>query len=98
MAIWQVLVLVAMSGCMIGCLWNIFKSIEKLSKVIFSIGTELRKINAKLERIEAVSSDDAEKPTGAQKSDAEAIEAIEAALSNFENLKKIDLTNPQESK
>jgi hypothetical protein len=95
MSIWLILLLFMMAGGMVGCLWGIFRAIERLRESIASVGAELRKINAKLERVEAVSADDSQNPLGQEDSDVEAIEAIEAAISNFENLKRIDLTNPQ---
>jgi hypothetical protein len=91
------LLLFMMAGCMIGCLWGIFRAIEGLTERIASVGSELMKINAKLERVEAVGADDSQSPFDQQVSDVEAIEAIEAAISNFENLKRVDLTNTQES-
>ncbi len=98
MSIWLILILLAMAGCMIGCLYGIFRATEGLANGIFSVRTELVKMNAKLDRIEAVSGEDSQRSMGQQESDVEAIEAIEAAISNFENLKRIDLTNPLESK
>ncbi len=98
MSVWQIFIVIAMLGCVIGCLWRIFGAIEKLSSGIFSVSRELMRINAKLESIEVVAGDDVQRPLGQQESDAEAIEAIETAISNFENLKRIDLTNPQQSK
>ena len=97
MSFWQVLILIAMAGGVIGCLWRIFNAIEKLTNCIDSVGIELRKMNAKLERIEVVAGDDSQGTIGQLDTDAEALEAIEAAISNFENLKRIDLANPQES-
>jgi hypothetical protein len=97
MPTWQLLIFIAMAGCMIGCLWRIFNAIERLTNCIDSVGIEFRKMNAKLERIEIAAGDDSQRPMDQQDFDAEAIDAIEAALSNFENLKRIDLTNPQGS-
>ena len=79
---WQITVLFAMAGCAIGCFLGIYRAIEKLVKGILSIGVELTKMNAKLERIEAVNGDDT------------SLETLEAAFSNFEKLKRIDLTKP----
>jgi hypothetical protein len=98
MSIWVILILLALASCMIGCLFGIFKATERLANGIFSIRTELVKMNAKLERIEAVSGEDSQRPMTQQESDVEAIEAIEAAISNFESLKRIDLANPLENK
>ena len=83
MSTWQITVLLAMAGCAIGCLLMICGAIRKLAKGILSVGAELQKMNAKLERIEAVSGDDT------------SLEAVEAAFSNFEKLKRIDKTQPQ---
>jgi len=82
MPTWQITVVFVMAGCAIGCLLGICRAIEKLVKGIFSIGAELTKMNAKLERIEAINGDDT------------SLEAIEAAFSNFEKLKRIDVTKP----
>ncbi len=82
MSTWQITVLFVMAICAIGCLFGICRAIEKLAKGIHSLGAELTKVNAKLERIEAVSGDDT------------SLEAIETAFSNFEKLKRLDPTNP----
>jgi len=52
-------------------------------KGVSSLKAELSKMSSKLERIEAVNGDDT------------SLEAMEAAFSNFEKLKRVDLTNPQ---
>ena len=97
MSIWQISVLFAMAGCAIGCLLGIYKALEKLAKGILSIGAELTKMNAKLQSIEAVNREDPKKPM--DESDSEtSIEAIEAAISNFEKLKRIDLTKSEGNK
>jgi hypothetical protein len=80
MSTWQIVVIFAMAGCAIGCLVGICRAIDKLTKAVFSLRTELTKIDAKLESIEPVKGDDAE------------LEAIEAAVSGFEKLKRVDLT------
>ncbi len=80
MSTWQIVVLFAMAGGAIGCLLVICRAIEKLVKGIASLGAELTKLNAKLESIEAVRGDDTE------------LEAIEAAVSGFEKLKRVDLS------
>ena len=80
MSTWQIAVLFALAGCAIGCLLGIFRAIEKLVKGVLSVGAELTKINAKLESVEAVKGDDT------------SLEAIEAAVSGFEKLKRVDLT------
>jgi|WetSurMetagenome_2_1015567.scaffolds.fasta_scaffold09364_2 hypothetical protein len=95
MSIWQITVFIGIAGCTIGCLLGIFRAIEKLAKSLFSIGAELTKINAKLESVEAVNSDDPKKPMDHYESD---LEAIETAISSFEKLKRIDLTTPQGNK
>ncbi len=87
MSTWQIPVLFAMAVCVIGCLLGILRAIEKLAKGISTIGAELAKTNAKLESIEVA------KPT-----EDTSFEDIEAALSNFEKLKRIDLTHPQGNK
>jgi hypothetical protein len=82
MSIWQVIVLFAMAGCAIGCLLIIYKAIWKLTKAVSSIGSELTKINSKLERIEAVNGEDT------------SLQAMEAAISNFEKLKRVEAAKP----
>ena len=82
MSTWQIIVLFAMAGCAIGCLLGICRAIEKLAKGIFSIGAEITKMNAKLESIDAVNRDDI------------SLEGVEAAISNFEKLKRIDSAKP----
>ena len=81
MSIWQITVLslCVVAGCaVIGCLWGICRAIEKLARNLFTVVAELTKINAKLERIEAVNGDD------------NSLESLEAAFANFEKLKRID--------
>jgi len=58
-----------------------------------SVGAELAKMNAKIEKIEAVNKDDPKKPADQYAPDP-SLEEIEAAISNFEKLKRIDLTKP----
>jgi hypothetical protein len=82
MSIWQVIVLFAMAGFAIGCLFGICRAIGKLTKGISSIGAELTKMNSKLERIEAVNGDDT------------SLEAMEAAFSKFEKLKRVEIAKP----
>ena len=94
MSTWQIAVLFAMAGCAIGCLLGICRAIEKLTKVFFSIGTELTNLNAKIEKIEAVNRDDYQKSMDHNDLDS-SLEDIEAAISNFEKLKRIDLTKPE---
>ena len=97
MSFWQVTVLLAMAGCAMGCLVGILRAIQSLAKDLFSVSVELKKLNVKLERVEAVSADDPERSRNHEASDLEALEAIDAAISNFENLKRVDLTNPQQN-
>jgi hypothetical protein len=92
---WQIGVLFVMAAGTIGCLLGILRSIQKLTKSMFSIGAELTKINSKLESIETVGRDDAEKPTDECEP---GLEALEAAISNFEKLKRIDLGVQQGNK
>jgi hypothetical protein len=92
---WQMVVLFAMGGCAIGCLLGICIAIEKLAKSFFAIGTELRKMNAKIEKIEVANKvDEAKKPIDQSRPDP-SLEDIEAAISNFEKLTRIDLTKPE---
>ena len=93
---WQITVLLAVAGCaigclLVGCLLGIWRVTAKLTKGILSIGAELTKLNAKIERIEAVNRDDPKKPMDRYGPDP-SFEDIEAAISNFEKLKRIDLT------
>lgn len=98
MSIWYTLILVALASCMIHCLWQIFKAIEKLTEGISTVSSELVKMNSKLDGVESVSGEESSKSMSQQDTDVDAIEAIEAAISNFENLKRIDSENPQESR
>jgi hypothetical protein len=86
---WQMAVLYAIAGCGVGCLLAIFIAIMRVAKGIFSIKIELAKMNAKLESVEAVKKDESKSPTDPYESE---LEAIEVAISNFEKLKRIDLT------
>ncbi len=88
MSIWQIAVLVVIAGGLVACLLAVSKAIQELGKGIAAIGTELKRMNAKLESVEAVSKDSPERP--AEQYDNE-LEALEAAISNFEKLKRIDL-------
>ena len=97
MSIWYVLIFAVLASCMIHCLWQIFKAIEKLTEGISTVSSELVRMNSKLDGVESVTGEESPKSVIKQDSDVEAIEAIEAAISNFENLKKIDLASPQES-
>ncbi len=95
MSIWQMSVLFAAAGCALGalgCLLGIWRTLAKVAKGIFCIGAELTKLNAKIEGIEAVKTDDSRKQIDQLRPDP-SLEDIEAALSNLEKLKRIDLTN-----
>ncbi len=91
MSIWQIAVLFALAGCAIGCLLAVYKAIEKLARNISLISSELTKMNSKLTAIEAVNRD-SPKETFEQPEPDLSLEAIEAAISNFEKLKRIDIT------
>jgi hypothetical protein len=91
MSTWQIVVFFAMAGCTIGCLLVICRAVEKVAKGVFSIGAEITKMNAKLEIIEAANRDEVKKPMDQQEPDT-SLEALEAAISNFEKVKRIDLT------
>jgi hypothetical protein len=91
MSTWQIIILFTMAGSAVACLLWICTAIEKLFKAIFSIGTELTRMNAKIEKIEAVSKDQ----PAAQDTVDSAFADIEAALSNFEKLKRIDVAKPE---
>ncbi len=83
MPTWQITLLFATAGCAIGCLVVICRAIQQAAKAILAVGAELKNMNTKLESIQAVGGDDT------------SLEAVEAALSNFEKLKRIDKTEPQ---
>ncbi len=83
MPTWQIIVLIAMAGCAIGCLLEICRAIDKLAKNVVSIGAELKKMSAKFEHVDTVSEDDT------------SLQAVEAAISKFEKLKRIDVTRRQ---
>jgi hypothetical protein len=95
MSMYQIIGLYVVAGFAVVCLFAIFRSLEKLAKAVSSIGLELTKMNSKLEVIEAVNRDDLEK--GADQKLPE-LEAIESAISNFEKLKRVDLSEQQEAK
>ena len=80
---WQIIAFV-LAGCAIGCLIGICRAIGKLSKSVLSIGTELNKINAKLEGIEVASRDNPPKTTSSYESNS----SVEAAISDLEKLVK----------
>lgn len=98
MSIWYVLIIVALASCMIHCLWQIIKAIERLTEGVSTISSELVKMNSKLDGVESITGDEPPKSANQPESDVDAIEAIEAAISNFENLKRIDSENPQQNK
>jgi uncharacterized protein YoxC len=91
MSTWQITILFSMAGCAVVCLLWISIAIEKLFKAIFSIGTALTQMNAKIEKIETVNK---EHPADQDTADS-AFADIEAALSSFEKLKRIDITKPE---
>ncbi len=91
MAIWQMAVLFGLAGCAIVCLLGTCIVIAKLAKGIFSIAAELTKMNEKIERIETVNRDEPKAPIDQFRLDP-SLEDIEAAISNIEKLKRIDLT------
>lgn len=78
----QITVFISLAGCAIGCLLGICKAIERLSKGIFSIGAELTKLNAKLESIETVNSDDPKRSI----SKTDLVASIDGALRALEKL------------
>jgi hypothetical protein len=61
-------------------------AVNKLAKGISSIGAEVAKMNAKLESIETVQKNDSGDSSGRHEPD---FEDIEAAIANFEKLKRI---------
>ncbi len=88
---WQITISVVLAVGAIGCLLGICKAIQRLTEAIFFIRMELTKINSKLDAVEVGNRDDLKKPTEQNQVD-DSFEVIEAALSNFEKLKRIDLT------
>lgn len=82
---WQMIASFVLAVCAIGCLLGICSAIKRLSEGVFFIRTELTKINSKLESVEVANS------RNLNESD-ESFEAIEAAISSFEKLKRVDLT------
>ncbi len=95
MSTWQMIFFLGIAGCALGCLFGIFKSIERLGQGIFAIRAELTKMNTKVEGIEAVNNTGPERPMGECEPD---LADIEAAVSNFEKLKRIDLTKPSQDR
>ena len=89
MYMWQMAVLLVMAGCAIGCLLAIWRAVEKMAKGILSIEADLKKMNGKIESIEAVSEETYQKSTVHDEDTG--LENLEAAISNFEKLKRIDL-------
>jgi hypothetical protein len=94
MSIFQIIALYVIAGFAVVCLLAIFRSLDKLAKAAASIGVELTKMNSKLEVIEAVNRDDLESPADQKLPE---LEAIESAISNFEKLKRVDLSEQQEA-
>ena len=91
MSTWQILVLFALAGCALGCLLAIYRAIDRLAKGLVSVGSELKRMNGKLESIEAVDKDEPKRPMDQVEPE---LEALEAAISQFEKLKRVDLANP----
>ena len=87
MAIWQMLILIALAGGIMVCLIKIGLAVENLARAISPIGAEIKRMNSKLESVEAVGKENDQKPAVQDKPD---FDAIEAAISNFEKLKRID--------
>ncbi len=98
MSVWYVLIIVALASCMIHCLWQIFKAIERLTEGLSTVSSELVKMNSKLDGVESVTGEESLKSMSQPDNDTDAIEAIEAAISNFENLKRMDSENPPQNK
>ncbi len=94
MSTWQVIALFVTAGCLIVSLVGICLGIGKLTRGILSIAAEITKMNAKIDRIEATSGDRSSKQKEQCAPDS-SFEDIEAAISNFEKLKRIDVTRPE---
>jgi hypothetical protein len=82
---WQIIVSFVLAAGAIGCLLGICSAVKRLSEAVFFVRTELTKINSKLEAVEVAGRRDINEPD-------ESLEAIETAISNFEKLKRVDLT------
>ena len=89
MLTWQAIVFSVLAGCAIGCLLAVRKAVERLSEGVFFIRTELTKLNSKLEAVQTINKDEVNR---AVEEPDTSLEAIEAAISSFEKLKRIDLT------
>lgn len=98
MSIWYVLIIVALASCVIHCLWQISKAIERLTESLATVSSELVNMNLKLEGVESITGEGPAKSASPPDNDVDPIEAIEAAISNFENLKRIDSKNPQQNR
>jgi hypothetical protein len=98
MSIWYVLIIVALASCVIHCLWQISKAIDRLTDGLSTVTSELVNINLKLEGVEPATGEEPDKSAIPPDNDVDPIDAIEAAISNFENLKRIDSKNPQQNK
>jgi hypothetical protein len=94
MSTWHLAVLFAMAVGVIVCLLGIYRAVEQLAKGIFSLEAELKRMNAKLTSVETVNRDESGKPANESEPDS-ALEALEAAISNFEKLKRVDLPKPE---
>lgn len=90
MSIWHVAALLAAIGA-IASLVFIYRAIDRLAQSVSSVCSQLTKINAKLESVQAVSGEEDKKLSAPVEPDL-SFEAIETALANFEKLKRIDLT------
>jgi hypothetical protein len=94
MSTWHLVVVFAIAAGVIVCLLGIWRAVEKLAKGILSLAAELKQMNAKLTSVETVNRDESGKPANETEPDT-ALEALEAAISNFEKLKRIDPTRPE---
>ena len=92
---WQIVVVFVMAACAIGCLWGIYGAVKKLATSMVSIGAELTKMNEKLEIVEVRDNPKKSKDHGEPDTSIEGLEALEAAISSFERLKRIDSTKPE---
>jgi len=97
MSIWYVLIIVALASCMIHCLWQISRAIERLTEGLSTVSSELVNMNLKLDGVESITGEESAKSTSPPDNDVDPIQAIEAAISNFENLKRIDSKTPQQN-
>ena len=94
MSTWHIVVLFAMAAGAIVCLLGIFRAIERLAKGIYSLEAEIKRMNAKQTSVETVNREESGKPADESEPDS-ALAALEAAISNFEKLKRIDQAKPE---